>query len=156
MPRGEQFLRFYPGLIAVEERLWRRWLRDHESEWDRFEYNVRVGEGVTARITTQTGDPGLDARLEEQYRNATKKRIDVVGSRLGETWIFEIEERPSTRALGQLYTYRQLLAKERGIVGEILLGLVCVRLGPDMAEAFTDAGAFIWQLGPEDLRGPIA
>jgi len=48
----------FPGMRATEANLMRRWLARHESEYDRFEYNVRIG---AAR------DPG------EQYPDWVRK-----------------------------------------------------------------------------------
>jgi len=145
---GEQFLRFYPGLIPIEASLWRTWLREHEGEYDRFEYNVRVGEGVNVPERPLTEDPELDRRLREAYRLWTQKKIDVVGFRGPSYTIFEIEERPGTRALGQLLTYRRLLNAQRPPTAETSLALVARRLGHDMRETFLEHGVAIFEVEP--------
>ena len=116
MPGGDQFARFYPGLVPEEERLWRKFLREHELEYDEFLYNVRVGEGINIEKRPLTDDPELDRKLRQQFREATQKRIDVLGVRLGELWIFEVEVRPGTQALGQLVFYRGLLPRMPEII----------------------------------------
>lgn len=145
---GEQFRRFYPGLIPIEADLWRAWLRDHEGEWDRFEYNVHVGEGVNVPARPLTEDPELDARLREAYRQWTQKKIDVVGFRGPSYTIFEVEERPGTRALGQLLTYRRLLNTARPPTAPTFLALVCRRCGHDMRETFLEHGVQIFDVEP--------
>lgn len=146
MPRGEQFARYYPGLIPIETELWRLWLRDHEAEYQAFEYDVHVGEGLTMRSNPALGlDPELEERQRIAWQRATQKKIDVVGYRSDSVWIFEVEDRPGTRALGQILTYRTLLTKQRDIAGPIELALICRRLGTDMLEVFDEAGVIVWQ-----------
>ncbi|HEY2938155.1 MAG TPA: hypothetical protein VGJ25_16245 [Gaiellaceae bacterium] len=147
MPRGEQFKHYYPGLIPIEAELWRAWLREHEAEFQAFEYNVHVGQGVTVPARLEVGDdPAVAANVARMFQQATQKKIDVVGHRGEATWIIEVEDRPGTRALGQLLTYRTLLAKQRDIRGPLELVLICHRLGADMLEAFDEAGVVVWKL----------
>lgn len=146
MPIGEQFRKHFPGLIPIEAQLWRIWLQSHESDFDSFEYNVFVGKGVTVAPHVLEADTELERKLREQFRQATQKKIDVVGMRGNETWIFEVEERPGTRALGQLLTYSTLLPQKRPIPGAIQLAIVARRIGADMLTAFEDQGILVWQI----------
>lgn len=140
MAAGEQNRPFFPGLIPIEAFLWRLWLREHEQEFGAFAYNVHVGQGVDPGVRPLTGDPALDARLRQQWIEATQKRIDVVGYALAETWVFEVEERPGTRALGQLLSYEVLLPASRPTTGQVVLAVVCRSLGRDMADIFEAQG----------------
>lgn len=148
---GEQFKRFFPGLIPIEDALWRGFLFDHESEYDSFEYNVHVGEGVNVPARPLSDDPELDRRLREGYRQWTQKKIDAVGYQGPAYTIFEVEERPGTRALGQLLTYRRLLNELRPPTAPTLLALVAFRLGHDMRGAFEDQGVTIYIVEPRPL-----
>jgi hypothetical protein len=148
VPLGEQFLRNYPGLIPVAADLWRRWLREHEGEFLKFDYNLHVGEGVNVGNRAPTGDPAIDQKFADLHRLWTQKRIDVVGYKPGETWIIEIDERPGPRTLGQVLLYRNLLPRYVPVDGKLELALICKRMGPDMLEAFDEAGVLIWQLDP--------
>ena len=146
MPPGEQFRRYYPGLIPIEALLWRGWLREHETDFQAFEYNVHVGEGISHPMNRDLGlSPEIAESNARMFRMATQKKIDVVGFQGETTWIFEVEERPGTRALGQILTYRTLLAKQRPGLGLVALALVCRRLGLDMLETFEEAGIIVWQ-----------
>jgi hypothetical protein len=72
--RLEHDLARYPGMLADETVVWRAWLRLHEAEYVRFEYNIRLGPDQ---------DPG-PAFLPEVRRNVIlnhKLRIDAVGWR---------------------------------------------------------------------------
>jgi hypothetical protein len=145
---GEQFSRYYPGLIQVETDLWRAFLREHETEYDRFEYNVHVGQGVNVPERPMTDDPELDRKLREAYRLWTQKKIDVVGFQGPAYTIFEVEERPGTRALGQLLTYRRLLNEQRPPIAPTILALVARRLGHDMEATFREQGVAIYLVEP--------
>jgi len=146
VPRGEQFRNYYPGLIPIETELWRAWLREHEGEFQAFEYNVHVGQGVTVPARLEVGDdPVVAANVARAFQQATQKKIDVVGHHGDATWIIEVEDRPGTRALGQLLTYRTLLTKQRELLGPVELVLICRRLGADMLEAFDEAGVVVWK-----------
>lgn len=142
---GEHLARFYPGLTPKEERVWRHWLVEHEQSFDRFEYNVHVGEGVTPPPGAWTGDQKLDARLREQFRRATQRKLDAVGYRRGEAWVIEVEDRADARALGQLHLYADLAPRTLTGIERIELAVVCRFVGNDMRAAFEAAGFVVWE-----------
>lgn len=133
---GEQFRRHFPGLIPVETALWRVWLREHEGEYDRFDYNVHVGQGINVGARALADSPELDAKIRKQFQEATQKKIDVVGFQGDAMTIFEVEERPGTRALGQILTYEDLLHDKRPPTAPTSLVVVARRLGTDMRRSF--------------------
>ena len=141
---GEQFRRHFPGLIPGESALWRVWLVEHEQDYDRFEYNVHVGEGINIAPRSLEADPALQDKIRKQFQQATQKKIDVVGFQAAAMTIFEVEERPGTRALGQLLTYRELLHTQRPPTAPTTLALVARRLGTDMRTVFERSGVKIW------------
>ncbi len=149
MPAGEQFKRFFPGLVPDEDRVWRRFLAEHELEFDEFIYNVRVGEGVNIEPRPITADPELDRKLRKQFKEATQKRIDVVGVQGFLRWIFEVEVRPGTQALGQLLFYRQLLPTIMPVPADIVLAVVAEFMGPDNRFVFEQEGIrlFVFERG---------
>ena len=136
MPQGEQFRRFYPGLVPVEEKIWRRFLVEHEQEYDRFEYNVRIGSGVTVPGRRLTDDPALDEKLREQFQKATQRKVDCVGIQGSTTWIFEVEVSPGQRALGQVLFYAALLPRTFEVKGGMVLAVVGERILPDHRAVF--------------------
>lgn len=148
---GEHRRRFFPGLIPIEQALWRRWLLEHEGEFDRFEYNVHVGRGVNVPDRPVAEDPELDASLREMFRKLTQKKIDVVGHAGPQRTIFEVEERPGTRALGQMLTYRELLSDQRPPLAPDRLVLVARRLGTDMRSVFERQEVEIFLVEPLEL-----
>ena len=158
MPAGEQFRKWYPGLIPIEEQLWRAWLHEHELEFDGFDYNVHVGEGVRVRAAALEGMPELQESNARQFLDATRKKVDCVGYRPGETWVFEVEERPGHRALGQLLFYEHALPKAIAVDKQIQLCLICARIGPDQLAVFESQGVLVFQvtLGPTPGSGVLS
>jgi len=70
--RLEHDLTSFPGMLADETVVWRAWLKLHEAEYVRFEYNIRLGPDQ---------DPG-PAFLPAVRKNVIlnhKLRIDAVG-----------------------------------------------------------------------------
>lgn len=146
MPIGEQFKRHYPGLIPIEARMWREWLVEHEGNFEEFHYNVLVGEGINPPARPISGDEAFDQKMREVWKKWTQKKIDVVGRKGGEWWIFEVEERPGPRALGQLLMYRTLLPATFAISGPISLALIARRIGRDVLLALDENGVVVWRV----------
>lgn len=91
----------YPGLMPQEVAVLREWLRLHESEYDRFEYNVRVGAG---------NDPGptYDAKMRQMALDITRKRIDAIAYKGQEVTLIEVKKRATLAAVGQIVSYKTL------------------------------------------------
>ncbi len=151
---GEHLKRYYPGLTPREERVWRHWLVDHESEFDSFLYNVHVGEGVRVTPAEMLKTDAVAAAIAESYRKATQLKIDCVGIRGNDWWIFEVEDRARTATLGQLLVYAQLLPKAVAGIGPTELAVVCRFIGPDMVEAFEENGIVIFQVNVPAFPSP--
>lgn len=145
---GEHRKAHYPGVIPAEATLWRLWLIEHEAYFDRFDYNVLVGDGIPANPLAGGIDPVLAATLERRWRELTQKRIDAVGYAGDEATIFEIEERPGPRALGQLLTYSTLLPRILPAGTYVNLVAIVRRISPDMLAAFEEAGIEVFQVTP--------
>lgn len=91
----------YPGMAPREVIIFRAWLNQHQNEYDRFEYNVRVGNGV---------DPGptYPSIYRQQYIENTQKRIDVVGWQGDQPTIIEVKDRATASCMSQILTYKTL------------------------------------------------
>jgi len=114
-----------PGLIPEEVPVLKAWLLKHYAEYDRVDYNVRLGKGY---------DPGPSypdyARsmsiLNSQYR------LDAVAWRGNVATIVECKVRASASAIGQILLYRQLLSKADTAPASIACVLACVSRGADV------------------------
>src|SRR5579864_6135675 len=85
----------YPGMQVGEILVWRRFLEDQGASYDRFDYNVRLGAGITPPESLI--EPWRSASIE-----ASKLRADAVGWRAGQPTIFEVERYAKLRAVGQV------------------------------------------------------
>ena len=133
MPRGEWQKPSYDGLNQQATELWREWLKLYEEQFQDFAYNVRVGRGL---------DPGprVSDTMREMWRMVTTKRIDVVGTRLDQTWVIEIEPRPGLRTYGQIHAYLQLLPKYQPCQLTLIGAVISNTMGYDMSQLFRAQG----------------
>jgi hypothetical protein len=91
----------FPGMQVREILIWKNWLYLNSTRFDRYEYNVRLGDGV---------DPGQsypDSSRRMWIANSMK-RVDVVAVRGGHVTLIEVEENPGMTAFGQLAGYQTL------------------------------------------------
>jgi hypothetical protein len=88
----------YPGLLPRECAILRAWLQQHEGEYDRFDYNVRLGPG------TDPGSTYADSVRQQAIANS-QLRVDAVGWQGDIPTIIEVKENAGTSALGQILTY---------------------------------------------------
>jgi hypothetical protein len=117
--------RLYPHLMPLEIPIWEGFLSLHSSEYDRFEYDVRVGESITP-------PPDVDANIADMAVSLAKKRIDAVGWQGDNPTIIEIKSYAGLTAIGQLMTYPLLYTKEFPDHKPPGVLLVTMRLLPDI------------------------
>jgi hypothetical protein len=155
----------YPGMQVREILIWKNWLYQNSTRFDRYEYNVRLGDGV---------DPGPsypDSSRRMWIANSMK-RVDVVAVRGGHVTIIEVEENPGMTAFGQLAGYQTLWRNKVQAGGapavHISLGvekffppdlpldpdpsllLVCARVGNDALAVAKSAGVTV-EVVPTDF-----
>lgn len=121
--------RLYPHLMPGEIPIWEAWLEDHKSDFDRFNYDVRVGESIIP-------PPHLDANLADMAVSLAKKRIDVVGYKGNDPTVIEIKPYAGLTTLGQLLAYPVLYRWEFPGMPPPKVLLITPRLMPDMANLF--------------------
>lgn len=88
----------FPALLPAEIAVRRAWLRLHQTEYDRFEYNVRVGPGFDP-------GPGLHPNDRQMAIDNTRKRIDALAWQGSNPTIIEVKDRAGLSAIGQLMGY---------------------------------------------------
>lgn len=91
----------YPGLLPAEVLVLKAWLALHETEYDRFEFNMRLGTGL---------DPGpsYQPEIRAQAIANSQKRLDAVGFQANQATIIEAKRRGTSSNIGQLELYRHL------------------------------------------------
>jgi len=105
--------------------IWERYLDAHANDWDSFEYDVRVGEGV--QVAAEQPE-----YFKTMARALSEKRIDVVGRSRGEVWIIEVKPSAMLSAVGQLISYQILYEERFPVPGSTELLIVTDRVGPDL------------------------
>src|SRR6267154_2459665 len=91
----------FPGMLPREIAVFKAWLNIHGKEYDRAEYNVRVGTGF---------DPGpqYEQFARDMIIKNSQKRIDAVLWRGQQAYIVEVKERATPYIVGQLLSYKLL------------------------------------------------
>lgn len=133
----------YPGMAPREVIIFRAWLALHQSEYDRFEYNVRVGNGI---------DPGdaYPAIYRQQYIENTQKRVDVVAWKGDQPTIIEVKDRATASSMSQILTYKALWPITFPDSPAPKLLLVTNRVAADMPMVL-DASGITLEIVPADF-----
>jgi hypothetical protein len=85
--------------MQVDEILvWRNWLQLHQADYDRFDYNVRIG-------TSQDPGPAFADNIRQMAIKIRSLRLDAVGYQGATPTIFEVKRRAGPENVGQLLTY---------------------------------------------------
>jgi len=134
---AERFTHMMPGDVP----LWQRFLVQHGEYFDRFEYDVHVGRGVEL-------DPAWPEEIARAALALTQKRIDAMGYRGGEVWLFEVKPDAGLSALGQLLAYKILWEKENKARPINYLAIITDRLNPDEKYLFEVNGIRIYIVTP--------
>jgi len=120
MPRAK-----FPHLLSQDIIVWERFLVTHGRDYDRLEYDIRVGIGR---------DPG--AEFPENTRtmaiDLSMRRIDAVGIRTDRLDIIEITTIAGIHAIGQLFAYPCLYRETFKPDLPLHPILVASELGPDI------------------------
>ena len=116
MPPGYEFLakdlaelllrRYYPERTNEESALLKDFLLARGRLYDRFEFSVRVGQGIAP-------DPAHLAEIQAQSKVNYQKRIDLIVWQGRQPTIVELKLRLNAGVIGQLRQYRFLLLEDR-------------------------------------------
>ena len=108
----------YPALNVDEVLVWKAWLLLHQQEFDRFDYNYRIGDG---------SDPGpaFADNIRAMAIQLTQLRLDAVGWQGTIPTIFEVKRRAGPQNIGQLLTYDAVWRQKQYTNANPRLRLVC-------------------------------
>lgn len=95
----------YPGDTPAESNILRAWLNDHAADFDRIEFDLRLGHGIEP-------SPDLDPQFQELTRLNSQKRVDAMVWTGDQGVILEVKHRASLAAIGQISGYRLLYLAE--------------------------------------------
>lgn len=123
----------YTHMLPAEEQIWDRFLVLHGDYFERFEYDKHVGEPIAP-----------PPHVIEPYRSAalvlSLLRIDAVGYRGPEVWIFEVKPTAGLSAIGQLISYRDWWLKQVGRPEKLYLAVVTDALSPNVEMVLKEEG----------------
>lgn len=129
MSQERFILNHYPHMLEGEAKIWTRFLRATDLEFESITYDTHLGAGVLPLPT----DPEYMRRL---LSAVTKKRVDAIGETAEDIWIFEIKPRISMSALGQLITYFELYQEQIRPTKPVMVAAVGEREAPDIQATF--------------------
>ena len=118
--RLESELLKYPGMLADETLVWRTWAALHQSEYDRFDHNIRMGpdqdpgpqylpqvrraEILNKKLRLDSvAWSGVDNSFLPAEIESPQQVYDVFPSALSE--IIEVKRRATNSALGEIAAY---------------------------------------------------
>lgn len=131
----------FPHLMPAEAIIWTRFMAQHGHEWDRWDYDVRVGEGRPV-------DPSWPREIQDMARHLTRKRIDAIGWRGNSPTIFEVTPRAGRATLGAIWMYAELFDREHPEHPVATTAVVTVRIDPDVLATFERDGTAVYLLEP--------
>lgn len=126
----------YPHLLPAERLLWSRWILTHEAEYDRYDYDVKVGPGRPV-------DPRHPPEIQAMAATLTKRRVDVVGFKAGAPTLFAVNPRGSRVVYSELLFYRELFRQTFAYDGPIGLRAIVQDIAPDLLQVMTAAGIHV-------------
>ena len=124
----------YPGIDPYESKVIREFLRRYGFQFDRVEFDVKLGEG-------QTAPEGTPEPYRKMWGSLTRKRADLIGWAPGKRaviieakWVFHL------RDVGQLIGYGELFKKEYPDHTAALIA-ICVVVDGDVQGVLSKYGA---------------
>ncbi len=134
--------RKYPGMLPREILIWEAWLLKNAGRFERYDYNVRVGDGR---------DPGeaFPQWAREMAIASSQLRLDVLAWRSTQATIIEVEENPGMRAIGQIIGYETFWVRDNRTLPRPKLLLIVSVLNSDPALVATRAGIEIEVVKPD-------
>src|SRR5260370_592716 len=123
----------YPAMQVDEILVWQNWLKIHQLEFQRFDYDVHLGINV---------DPGPD--FPDYVRKAAiasrSLRMDAVGYQGALPTLFEVKRRAGLAHVGQLFGYFHMWKAQQLSAVDPLLRLVCADFSQHILPATSAAG----------------
>lgn len=112
-----------------ENTLWTQFLERYATQWDRFDYDVHVGEGRP--VTGMEPD-----YIQAMWQALTPHRIDAVGYLGRQPTIFEVTPKASRTTIGACALYQWLYMRQYPQDPPALCAVVTVLIHPDAALYF--------------------
>lgn len=114
----------YPHLLGDDKEVWDRFILKFPDKFETVDYDIHVGSGIEP-----LEEP--ESKPAQQWKDLTRKRIDVVGWKINFATIIEVKKRVGLPTLGQILGYRFLYHRQNP--GTFLLPslIVCSQINQD-------------------------
>lgn len=132
------------GGNARETDVAKAWLAKHVNDWDRVEFNVGLGPG----LTLPAGTPDW---VQKSATDSTKLRADLIVFRGDYAAIVECKGRIGPAALGQLLTYWHLLTADNPRLLQVYKIAAGQTIQDGITAIFQHAGVEV-ELFPETIQ----
>jgi len=129
----------YPHLVGSDIPVWNSWIRAHGNLFSGFDYDVHVGQGLVP-------DKDSPYPMQAMWISLTRKRIDVVGYRPGETWLIEVKDRPTVAVIGQCLSYQILYRADYSPAAPPIPCLIAGSIEADIETVLTHFDIRYWDL----------
>lgn len=120
----------YPHMKPADVGVWEKFVKTRKDFFYSVDYDFHVGEGAEF-LPTGKKTP------EERENRLYQRKIDVVGYKKDETWIIEVKPVADMATLGQILTYRALVAKSKEIKGKIRIVVLCNKIMNEMKDIYS-------------------
>lgn len=108
------------GMVETEIAIMKRWIVAHAADFDRIEFEVRLGPGGDAPASW------TDAQRAE-YKHLTQRRADAIAWLGDHAAIIEVKSRLKPQDLGQLLSYRWLFINDNPTLPHPRLIAIAIR-----------------------------
>jgi len=95
----------YPHMAPADTAIWTRYIRANQTAFDQVAYDVAVGEGAEF-------DTVVNPETGGDIRKLYQRKIDVLATKDGITYVIEVKPRASTSAIGQVKGYIRLVERD--------------------------------------------
>ena len=129
----------YTHMGAEDYVCWDDFLQQYPDRFDRFDYDVSVGEGLIPAESVHTVE-------ERRMRELTMKRIDVVAWKGDSPTIIEVKPNAKTPVIGQVMAYRRLYQEKFSLAFPPLAAIVCYSIDPDVEHVAQNEGIEVIQV----------
>lgn len=123
----------YPHMRDEDKAIWERFIDAYPGYYDSVDYDVPVGSPPDFSTIVNLDTGGDDALLY-------KRKIDVVGYRVGGKDIIELKPKADARAFGQAIGYKTLYCRDVDPRTECTPTVITDQIGRDMEELAKEMG----------------
>jgi len=128
---------YFPERTQRESAIIRDYLREHLGEFERVDFSVRVGQGMTP-------EPGLLPAVARNVIDSSKLRVDVVGYRGSGATLVEAKTHISREVFGQLLAARHLWLEDHPDAPEPRLVAIGRTVNADALRVFAANGVDVY------------